>query len=71
MSAHRDGDRSECRLCHRPIVWRIDPFGRPKPFDDDLAGRSHFTTCKPWREQCRRRDEKRRAAKDAAQGRLF
>lgn len=71
MSAHGDGELATCRLCGRTIVWKKDPHGRPKPFDADLRGRSHFTTCPEWREMCRRRDEKKRRERDARQGKLF
>lgn len=71
MSRHFDGERTKCRFCHKTIVWLLDANGKPKPFDADYRGRSHFTTCKPWLEMCRKRDEEKRAAKDALQGRLF
>lgn len=65
----RNGDVSTCRLCHARIHWLLGADGRPKPFDED--GRSHFLTCPKWLEQCRERDEERKAAKDRGQGRLF
>ncbi|MBQ9343785.1 MAG: hypothetical protein IJT88_01060 [Kiritimatiellae bacterium] len=71
MSAHRDGELTKCRLCGKPITWKVDPYGRPKPFDADWRGRSHFLTCTEWRERCRRRDEKKRRERDARQGKLF
>lgn len=70
MSRHYDGERSQCRLCGREIEWRLVD-GRPKPFDTGASPKSHFLTCTEWREMCRKRDEARRAAKDALQGRLF
>lgn len=72
MSRHADGEWSICRLCRKPIYWRVDANGRPKPFDDSGSGaRSHFLSCIGWRERCRKRDAARRAEKDAKQGRLF
>ena len=69
MSRHFEGQRTECRLCHKPIVWYLDANGKPKPYDP--AGKSHFATCTEWRRICKERDEAERAAKDALQGRLF
>ena len=71
QQAHFEGQRTPCRLCGRPILWLFDANGKLKPYDADVKGRSHFTTCPEWREMCRKRDEARRAAKDALQGRLF
>lgn len=65
-----DGERSLCRLCGKPIVWQIID-GKPKPFDAGISPRSHFVTCRVWRERCRQRDAEKRALKDKRQGRLF
>ncbi len=68
MKQHCHGERSLCRLCKREIEWRFVGV-KAKPFD--LDGTSHFLTCTAWRDQCRRRDEAKRAARDVGQGRLF
>ena len=62
------GQCALCRLCKRPIVWEL-VGGKPKPFD--LDGKSHFTTCTVYRENCRKRDAARKAAKERGQGTLF
>jgi SAM-dependent methyltransferase len=67
---HKDGDISTCRLCGKSIEWRKDQTGRPKPFDDRWPFKSHFLTCKPYREQCRKRDEAKRAEADRRQGKF-
>lgn len=75
-------DRSWCRLCGRLIAWTRTADGRRKPFDvlpGGGLGKSHFLTCKPYREQCAERDRARKAARVRAraadqerrQGRLF
>lgn len=71
MGSRFEGQRTACRLCGRPIWWFYDAAGKLKPYDADVKGRSHFTTCPEWRKRYAERDAARRAEMDARQGKLF
>jgi ribosomal protein L37AE/L43A len=50
-----------CRSCHRTIVYRTAPWGRPHPVN--LQGGSHFGTC-PAADQYRGARQKKQRALD-------